>query len=158
MIEVMEFYPNNDKKIDPLIIGSLKIKLIESGIYLLGINVIKNKKFWFFNMPGRFGFHHETGIRIRYPFFCFDDRDKQVKLISEIREKGRAFVEKWLYENSPIIPIKPKHKKPKPKIVEREKISLEPKKPAMKVYVDPPPMKKKNIKRKNFLENIPNKI
>lgn len=95
-IEILEFYPiecNEDKEI---LTGTLRIKLCDFGIHILGIWVKRRKNSWYFTMPGRNGTHHETGETIRYPFIVFEDREMQRILMEAIREQGRAFIEKKL--------------------------------------------------------------
>jgi len=147
MIEVIEFYPIKEKKTKINVIGTLRVQFTESGIQILGIAVIKNNKHLFFCLPAMYALHQETGKEIRFPCISFEDPAKQRELISEIRTKGIAFIEKWRPENSPVLPIKTESKKSEPQIVESVKSLPALKKPTMKLYVDPPPMKNKNKKR-----------
>ena len=107
-IEIMEFYPLECDEARGLLTGTLRVKLPEIGIHILGIHVSKRKECWFFTMPGRTSTHHESGESIRYPFFVFEDRDKQKEFIAAIREQGRAFIEMRLADggNSLVFPQK----------------------------------------------------
>src|ERR1700733_7278405 len=98
-IEIVEFYPLEWNEVKGLLTGTLRVKLPDLGIHILGIHVSKRKDFWYFNLPGRNGIHHETGEIVRYPFIAFDDREKQHALMEAIRQQGRAFIEKRLADN-----------------------------------------------------------
>jgi hypothetical protein len=91
-VEILEFYPIEQNEERKTLTGTLRIKLPDIGIHILGIFVYRKNDYWHFTIPGRTGEHHETGASVRYPFIVFEDRDKQKELIEAIREKGRAFV------------------------------------------------------------------
>jgi hypothetical protein len=109
-IEIVEFYPMEHDERKEFLNGTLRVKLLDIGIHILGIYVSKKKDFWFFNLPGKLATHHETGESVRYPFIVFEDLDKQKDLITAIREQGRAFIEKRLVdvENPLVFPQKSK--------------------------------------------------
>jgi hypothetical protein len=92
----LNFTPLESQKDKGILTGTLRIKLSEVGIHILGIHVSKRKDFLDFTMPGRKGMNHETGEWIRYPFIVFEDRENHRELIEAIREKGRAFIGKRL--------------------------------------------------------------
>ena len=75
---------------------TLRVKLPDIGIHILGIWVNKRKDNWHFSLPSRQGIHHKTGESVRYPIVLFEDREKQQALIIAIREKGSAFIERRL--------------------------------------------------------------
>lgn len=96
-IEIVEFYPlerNEEKK---FLNGTLKVKLVDLGIVLLGIFVSKKKENWFFSLPTRGdginSKNPENGKSIRYPVFVFEDQEKQRAFLEAIRVKGRIFIE-----------------------------------------------------------------
>ena len=95
-IEINEFYPLEVNKDKSLVTGTIKVRLVDFGIDLLGIFVSKKKNFWLFSLPGRSAKHHETAEKIHYPFFSFENRKQQRSLVTEIRKKGRVFIEQWL--------------------------------------------------------------
>lgn len=160
-IEIVEFYPlerNEDKEI---LTGTLRVKLPDIGIHILGIYISRRKDYWHFSLPGRNGFHHETQQPVRYPFIVFEDREKQRALMDAIREKGRDFIEHRLAdtENPPVVP---QLKQQQAKQVEHPKIrdnatdakgtafiaKPQPVKPTgMKQWVDPPKRKMQEAPR-----------
>lgn len=107
-IEIVEFYPLELNKDKGFLRGTLRVRLPDLGLHILGIYVKKQKEFWYFMMPGREAISNETGEWIRYPFIVFEDRDRQRALIEAIRKRGRAFIEQRLAdtENPLIFPKK----------------------------------------------------
>lgn len=93
LLEVIEFYPLEWKKERDFLTGTLRIKLPDIGIHILGIYVSKRNGSWFFALPSRQSFDHATGKQIRYPVIAFENRDQQKELIEAIREKAPAFIE-----------------------------------------------------------------
>src|ERR1700733_14187341 len=79
-IEIVEFYPLECDAERKTLTGTLRIKLPDIGIHLLGIFVRKNKDRWHVTIPGRKGIHHETGEEVRYPFISFEDTGRQHEL------------------------------------------------------------------------------
>ena len=157
-VEIVEFYPltRNDKK--EILTGTLRIKLPDIGIHILGIYVSKKKGFWVFSMPSREVISHETGDKVRYPFVVFDDKEKQKLLMDAIRAKGRAFIERRLAdkENPLTLPVQkrttdsqfppPQAQSPKGSdtpLPRSQKTNSEPPPAKMptKVFVDLPPRK-----------------
>lgn len=111
-IEVIEFYGIERDDSREILTGTLRIRLSDIGIHILGIYVSKRKDSWFFSLPGRNENHHETGEPIRYSFIVFEDREKQRELIKVVREKGRAFIQKRLDDvENPLIFHQKKAKK-----------------------------------------------
>ncbi len=104
-IEILDFYPVEYKEQKGILSGTIKAKLTDFGILILGIYVSKNKDRWFFSLPGRRGINSE-GEEVHYPAISFEDREKQKELISAIREKGREFIEQKIadVENPIILP------------------------------------------------------
>lgn len=107
-IEIIEFYPIDGNLEKGILTGTLRAKLPDLGLHILGIYVSKRKDCYFFQLPGSRGTHHETGESIRYPYIAFEDRDQQQQFISEIRERGCEFIEARLSdkENPIVFPIK----------------------------------------------------
>ena len=95
-IEVIEFYPLDRDEDRDILTGTLRIKLIDLGIHILGVFVSKRKDSWYFAIPGRNAIHYKTGEPLRYPCIVFDDREKQAALMESIRLQGRAFIERRL--------------------------------------------------------------
>lgn len=147
-VEILEFYPLERNEDRGILTGTLRVKLPDIGIELLGIYVSKQKNYWYFTLPGRMATHHETGETIRYPFIAFEDREKQRDLITAIREKGRAFIEARLTDTAnPLIFSKKKRQQsrqtvePKASIKETKPVvdSVPAKTIATKQWRDPPP-------------------
>lgn len=114
-IEIVEFYPTSLDQAQETLIGTLRIKLSDFGIHILGIQVSKRKNLWHFRLPARYSTHHETGEQIFYPLIAFDYKEQQQTLMVAIREKGRAFIEKRLADTERRLVIPPKkQKQPKP--------------------------------------------
>lgn len=105
-IEVIEFFPLGCDAEKDSLSGTLKIRLLDFGVFIQGIHVSKRKKSWFFSLPGRQGTRHDTGEIRRYSFIMFEDRTQQQELVQQIREKGRLFIEQRLAdtEKPPIFP------------------------------------------------------
>ena len=95
-IEILEFYPLEYREKNSALTGTLRIKLPDIGIHILGVFVSKRKDSWYFMLPSRNALCHKTGEQVRYPLIVFEDRDRQKELMSAIREKGRIFLEKIL--------------------------------------------------------------
>ncbi len=87
-----------------ILTGTLRIRLPDIGIHVLGVFVSKCNGSWFFSLPGRKSEHHETGEKIRYLSIVFEDHEKQKKLMAAIREKAPIFIEKRLADTeNPLI-------------------------------------------------------
>jgi len=111
-IQILDFFAisRDDKK--GLLTGSLKIKLPDLGIHILGVYFSKRKDTWYFKVPFRKGIHHETGEEIVYPLFVFEEREKQRAFINALHVKGREFIENRLSNTeNPLVFLKMKQKK-----------------------------------------------
>jgi len=117
-IEIVEFFPvkRDDKK--NLLQGTMRLRLPEIGINILGVNYSQNKKSIFFTLPGKWGFNKTTKKDVRYPIFSFSDKETQDKFIKTLRSEGKKFIDNWLKKNS------------------------ETAAPIIKEFVDPPPLKR----------------
>jgi len=154
-IEVLEFYPFEENKDNGVIKGTLKIRLPDQGMVIMGIFASGSKGRYFFRLPFRTGINHETGERVDYPTVLFEDKEKQKALIEAIREKGQLFIEARLADTE-----RPLISSPKPPRAVRqgeeadEKQSRQEAKPAqlqatlpvatrpvLKEFRDPPPRK-----------------
>lgn len=91
-IEVIEFYPT--KQTENEIIGSMHIYIIDLGIDLRGIHVVRKGKFWRIDMPSRFGIDEDTKQEVRFPVFSFSDLKKNKELRDLIVLKGKEYIEK----------------------------------------------------------------
>lgn len=167
-IEIVEFYLIKQNKDKDHLSGTLRVKLSDFGIHILGIIVSKRKDFWHFLLPGKITAHHQTGKSIRFPFITFENREKQQELLDSIREKGRAFIEKRFADKEipPLFNQKEKETTPQAKPTKKKNNSTEVKniantstskpKPSIptKQWVDLPPIKtrmKKKTNHKNIL-------
>lgn len=165
-IEVVEFYPHeiNDEK--ESLSGTLRIKLVDSAIHILGIFVSKRKNYWHFNLPGRTGVNHLTGEHVRYPYIVFEDREQHRALIAAIKEQGPTFIERRLADFERTIVFSKKQQQDlkqaeSPKAREKATapketaFSTSPKPSVKKIWQDPPPRKIPAINttfRKNALK------
>lgn len=106
-IEIVDFYPIAIEE-DEGLTGTIRVRLLDFGIDILGIFVQKRKDSWYFTFPGKTARHHKTGEEIRYPFIVFEDREKQKVLMAAIRAQGRDFIEQRLAdtENPLWLPVK----------------------------------------------------
>lgn len=93
-IEIVEFYEidRNDER--EMLTGTLRIRLPDIGIEILGIYVSKKKERWFFSLPMRVGRDNKTGEAVRYPCLVFTDPAKHKSLIEAIRREAIPFIEK----------------------------------------------------------------
>ena len=91
-IEVVEFYPieKNDKK--QSLKGSLHVYLIDLGLDLRGIFVLKKKNTWVFRLPYRKGVDPDTKQPVGYPIFSFMKPEMNKELMQAIREKGKEYI------------------------------------------------------------------
>ena len=144
-IEIVEFYPFERQ--EKMLSGTLRIRLVNFGIHILGVFASYKKGHWFFQLPSRIGTNHETGEAVRFPFIVFEDREKQNELMTAIREKAVPFIESRLAdtENPLVFPERKKEeKKPLQQTKKQEKTEAKkteaPQIPKMtqKVWVDLP--------------------
>jgi hypothetical protein len=159
-IEVIEFFGISRDEDRGILTGTLRIRLPDIGIHILGVYVSRRKDSWFFSLPGRNENHHETGDPIRYPFVVFEDRERQRELIKAIKEKGRAFIERKLADqensiSSPKTKLNEPEQDRQPKTVEnstdaKQNTSIAKSKSAtIKDWQDPP--KRKPVSQKPFV-------
>jgi len=148
-IEIIEFYPI-DRNIDrDILTGTLRVKLVDAGIHILGIYVSKRKDKFFFLLPGKKTIHHVTGEPVRFPFLVFEDKDRQRELMDAVRKHGQAFIENRLADTkNPLVFHKKKELSSKATPGQKKPDNeVEPKQttlsgnPKPKVFVDPPPRK-----------------
>lgn len=144
-VKFVEFYPiSGDESVD-VFTGTIRVKLPDLSLDILGIFVSKKKNTWFFGLPGRQGIDAKSGEKIRYPFIVFEDREQQKALLSAIRERAPAFIEKrTIDKENPI--VWPEKKKVEDKKLSTVKVAMYPSeakpKPTItdRVWRDPPKM------------------
>lgn len=107
-IEVLEFYPFDENKNNDFIRGTLKIRLPEQGMVIMGIFASRSKGRYFFKLPSRTGADHKTGEKVEYPIVIFEDKEKNKELIEAIREKGQLFIEARLADTERPLVFPPK--------------------------------------------------
>jgi hypothetical protein len=109
-VEIIEFYPLKRDEKKGLLTGTIRIKLVDLGLHILGVYVDKRKDLWHFWLPGRTEISNTTGERVRFPFISFEDREQQQALIKALRQQAPAFIEKRISDTEkPIIwPQEPK--------------------------------------------------
>jgi|GEM_PF-3554396 len=153
-IEIIEFFPMEYQKEKGILTGTLRIRLSDVGIHIMGIFVNKNKDHWFFVLPGQKGIHHQTGEIVRYPYVAFEEKEQQAQLINAIRQHAPAFIEKRLADTEkPLVwSQKQKIEDNKRRTSEKKDYTIEVKQTgnevgrivpsiANKVWHDPPPRK-----------------
>jgi hypothetical protein len=153
-LEIMEFYPTERNDVKEILNGTMRIRLPNLGIQILGIFVTKKRAMYFFNMPSKFGFDEKQRKEVRYPIFVFDDREKQRQFMEAVKIKGRAFIEAWLLksdsrEKQPLNELKASDQVETKRVCKKRTESKETaynSKPlpevAIKEYRDPPQLKK----------------
>lgn len=95
-IEILEFYEvsrNDEKKI---LLGTIRVRLTDLGIDILGIYITRKNKSFYFNMPSRLGKDHVTKKSITYPVFVFSERDNQRKFMNSLIKKGTDYLNDYL--------------------------------------------------------------
>jgi|SRR6185295_11816685 len=116
-IEIIEFYPLFRDAYQYT--GTLRLRLIDIGIDLLGVHVKRTKDRWFFNIPFKTGIDDE-GKQVQYPLVSFSDKEKQRDLINTLREKAPAFIEERIKD--PLKPIVFKEKQNKKQLPKKSEI------------------------------------
>lgn len=86
-VEILDFYPISMNEEKGLLTGTLRVKLPDLGIHILGVFVSKRMDKYFISLPTKNSIHHKSGDPIRYPILVFEDRDKQHELLEIIRKK-----------------------------------------------------------------------
>jgi hypothetical protein len=155
-IEIIDFFPQEKDDTKQILTGSMRVRIVNLGIHILGITVQKNKNGWYFFLPGRTAISHKTGNNIRYPFITFDDRELHHELMNQIREKGQAYIEKRLEDaENPLkfleCSVKDKSRSKLPeqneRLVETNKAIVEPKAKVQEFYTPKPLAKRYAAKR-----------
>ena len=98
-IEIIDFYPLYRDAYQYT--GTIRLRIIDIGIDLLGVHVKRTKDRWFFNIPFKTGVD-DKGNAVQYPLISFEDKNKQRALVNSIREKAPAFIEERIKD-----PLKP---------------------------------------------------
>jgi hypothetical protein len=156
-LEVIDFFPLEYDEKRNFLSGTLRVRLLDIGIDMLGVYAARKKDFWMFSLPNRKGVNHKTGLSVIYPLISFIDKEKQSALIASIRQKGPVFIENRLadtenpivfpnkikIEQTQAIPSEVRNNAPLTKetasvLNPESKVSIVSK---IKVFVDPPPRK-----------------
>ncbi len=96
-IEIVEFYPYAKK--GRKIAGTLHVYLIDENIDLRGIHVEKKKDTWWFQIPYRTQYAHDTKKEERFPVFLFNDIEKNKDLMHTMRTEGIKYIEEKFLKN-----------------------------------------------------------
>ena len=107
-IEIIEFYPVERDEEKNRITGTIRIKLVDLGIHLLGIWVVRENGRFFFSLPGRNSTHHVTKEIIRYPFISFENKELNKALMAQIHLKAPEFIERRLNDKENPLVFHPK--------------------------------------------------
>ncbi len=89
-IEIVEFYPEKDTKKGEKS-GSLHVYITNLGMDIRGIRCIKTKRGWVTLMPHKTG--RDEGKKVFYPVITFTDMEVMKNLVTQIKEKGIAYIE-----------------------------------------------------------------
>jgi hypothetical protein len=116
-IEIIDFYPLH--KDAHQYTGTIRLRIIDIGIDLLGVHAKRTKDKWYFNIPFKTGVD-DKGNFVQYPLISFEDKEKQRALVNSIREKAPAFIEARIKD--PVKPIVFKDKKAKKQIHKKPEI------------------------------------
>lgn len=124
-LEVIEFYPLQNKA--DFLEGTLKIKIVIPGLNIncLGIYIQKKKNRWYIRLPSRKEMHHVTGKIISYPFFAFENSDIQKAFFDQLREKSQKFIENRISSGT-LLKTNEEFVKPKPKVLPNKSIGRKP--------------------------------
>lgn len=159
-IEIKEFYPSEYHQERGILLGTLRIRIADLGLEILGCRVSKKKDTWFFSLPNRRGVCHKTGKPVHYPIFSFVNRNMNEDLLYAIQDQGKSFVEHWIEDSGQsflsqqaqrqAVESKPaptksqaEHDKPKIQALAADPKSTAPAAPTKpKIFITPPPMKK----------------
>jgi hypothetical protein len=151
-IEIIECFPS--EKRGDILTGTLRIRIVDLKIHLLGVYFCRRKDSWYFSLPGRTTTNSSTNEPVRFPYITFEDRELQKVLMTEIRQKGRDFIESRLADASnPLIfpekkekelneakPFKPVNVAPETKETATVKSSVKASS-VSKTWITPPPRK-----------------
>lgn len=111
-VQVLEFFAVEQNDSKGLLNGTLKVKLTDFGIIIMGILASKRKNVYFFTLPGHFCNSHLTGQKIRYPYIVFEDPEQQRALINSIREAGISFIEALIADPKRSLSFQPSKEAP----------------------------------------------
>lgn len=92
-LEVIDVYPLGENPDNGSIFGTMRVRLPDQKIDILGVFFVKKMERWTFKLPTRLA-TDRTGRRVDYPVIVFSDREMQSELMDAIFEKGPAFIEK----------------------------------------------------------------
>jgi len=90
-ISILQYYPlEKNERRNRGTVGTLRIKLPETGIELLGIIVSKINKGYFFSIPFKRAGDENLKKLTQYPCFVFSDVDMQKDFIESLKIIGTA--------------------------------------------------------------------
>jgi hypothetical protein len=91
-IEIVGFYVRERDDAHKKLKGSLHAYLIDEGIDIRGINVIRKKDKIMVFLPHRTGVDEDTGEIVTYPVVTYSDMEKQKELKEKIIKVGSDYV------------------------------------------------------------------
>lgn len=109
-IEVIEFYPLEINEAKGFLNGTIRIRLCDLKIEVLGVYISKKNNSWFYSLPSKIGVT-KNGEKIKYPVISFD-ADMEKQLMASIKEKAPLFIEKRMADNENPLAIPPKQHQP----------------------------------------------
>lgn len=75
---------------------SLHVYIPEYDMDLRGIKVYRRENSWFFQMPYLSNYDHEEKRIVKFPVIGFSEREKSKRLIENIQEKAKIYIEEKL--------------------------------------------------------------
>src|ERR1700691_1970269 len=91
-LEIVGFYELERDDTKESLKGTLLVYMVDLGIDLRGIIVIRKKERILIYMPHKIGIDEETKTQVRYPVFAFTDVAKNKELTDQIRKIGVPFI------------------------------------------------------------------
>lgn len=94
-IEILQYYEIDKSELrNKKTLGTMHIKLPDTGIELLGIIVSKINKGYFFSIPFKRCGDKDQKNLVQYPCFVFSDEKKQKDFIDSLKIVGTAYMNK----------------------------------------------------------------
>lgn len=95
--ELVDFYPVDEKNrvnFKNNFLGTVHIYAIDCRLDLRGIKVLKQGRNLFFSIPHMFGFDHETGAKVTYPVFRWEDEQDHKDMMAFLHEEVKPGIMK----------------------------------------------------------------
>lgn len=80
-VEVLDFYPEEPNKKKSCFVGTLKIRIPEMGLTLMGIRVLNIEGSFKYEVPSSKTICHKTHKSVRFPHIAFESKEAKEKFI-----------------------------------------------------------------------------